>query len=79
MGLDRDPRNPNMQLETIDVTGLPDQVVEDIQKLVQSIRKNLPTKEGPEARPSPSSVSLPRWEGTMHGSLSRRELYDDVG
>lgn len=64
-----------MQLETIDVTGLPDQVVEDIQKLVQSIRMNLPEKE----KPALEGISLPRWEGAVHGSLSRRELYDDVG
>lgn len=23
-------------------------------------------------------IALPLWEGTVHGSLSRRELYDDV-
>jgi hypothetical protein len=67
-----------MQLETIDVTGLPEQVVEGIQNLVQSIRRNLPAQEA-ETKTSPSSMTLPRWEGTVLGSLSRRELYDDVG
>jgi hypothetical protein len=66
-----------MRPETIDVTGLPDQVVEDIENLVQSIRKNLPENE-PKTRPGLSSVSLHRWEGNVLGSLSRRELYDDV-
>ena len=68
-----------MQLDTIDVTGLPEQVVEDIRNLVQSIRRNLSEKEEPAPRPSPSSVTLPRWQGTVLGSMSRRELYDDVG
>jgi hypothetical protein len=67
-----------MQSETIDVTGLPEQVVEDIQNLVESIRRNLRVRE-PETQVSPASVTLPRWEGTVLGPLSRRELYDDVG
>jgi hypothetical protein len=67
-----------MRLDTIDVTGLPDQVVEDIQNLVQSIRRNLPD-QAREPKPPVSSVTLPKWEGTVLGSLSRRELYDDVG
>jgi len=67
-----------MRPETIDVTGLPEQVVEDIQSLVQSIRRNLP-EQLPQTRPASSKVALPRWEGTVLGPLSRRELYDDVG
>jgi hypothetical protein len=75
---DRNVRSADMQLEVIDVTGLPEQVVEDIQNLVESIRRSLPA-QGPETRLSPTNVTLPRWDGTVQGALSRRELYDDVG
>jgi hypothetical protein len=67
-----------MQSELIDVTGLPEQVVEDIQSLVESIRRSLPAR-GPQPQAGPATATLPRWEGTVLGSLSRRELYDDVG
>jgi hypothetical protein len=67
-----------MQSEMIDVTGLPVQVVEDIQNLVDSIRRNLPAPEL-QTRTTPAGVTLPRWDGTVLGPLSRRELYDDVG
>jgi hypothetical protein len=67
-----------MQLETIDVTGLPRPVVADIQKLVESIRNNLPAAPAGSSAPSPV-VELPRWQGTVLGVLTRRELYDDVG
>jgi hypothetical protein len=57
----------------IDVSGLPEQVVKDIQKLVQTIRDKLAV--GPMQSPSP--VTLPRWGGTVIGKLERREIYDD--
>jgi hypothetical protein len=66
-----------MQLETIDVSGLPGPVVADIQKLVESIRNNLNEATGPRA--IPSKVELPRWDGAVIGTLTRRELYNDVG
>jgi hypothetical protein len=67
-----------MQPDTIDVTGLPGQVVADIQKLVQSIRNNLAPGNGQPKAPT-SAVPLPRWDGTVLSSLTCRELYDDVG
>ena len=71
-------REPDIQSEMIDVTGLPEQVVEDIQNLVESIRKNLPGR-GSQPPTDPTGGGLPRWEGTVLAPLSRRELYDDVG
>ena len=68
-----------MQVETVDVSGLPEQVVEHIRSLVLSIRKNLANTAGSARKPGPSKLSLPRWDGTVIESLSRRELYDDVG
>jgi hypothetical protein len=59
---------------TIDVSGLPEQVVEDIQRLVQSIRVQL----AEPAKPASPPVSLPVWEGVVLGRLERRELYDDA-
>jgi len=58
---------------TIDVSGLPAQVVEDIQKLVQTIRTRL-TEPSPFAPPTP----LPLWEGEVLGRMDRRELYADA-
>jgi hypothetical protein len=69
-------RNPDMRRGSIDVTGLYKHLVEDIRNLVQSIRRHLADKAESGQRPSPSSVALPQWEGTVIGSLSRRELYD---
>ena len=66
-----------MELESIDVTGLPGPVVADIQKLVESIRNNLTGATGPKA--TPPRVELPRWEGAVLGPMTRRELYADVG
>ncbi len=59
---------------TIDVSGLPEQVVENIQKLVQAIREKL-SESPPNIPPAP----LPRWEGVVLGGMTRRELYDDAG
>jgi hypothetical protein len=61
-----------MQTTTIDVSGLPEQVVENIQKLVQAIRDKLA-----EPRPSSPPAPLPRWEGAVLGRMERRDLYDD--
>ena len=61
-----------MQPTSIDVSGLPEQVVEDIQKLVQTLRDKLT----PSKRES-SNATLPMWEGTVLGRMERRELYDD--
>ena len=57
---------------TIDVSGLPEQVVVDIQKLVATIREKL-VEPKPVSPPAP----LPRWEGTVLGRMERREIYDD--
>ncbi|HBI45666.1 MAG TPA: hypothetical protein DDY78_22860 [Planctomycetales bacterium] len=61
-----------MIAEMIDVTGLPEQVVADIQKLVATLRKQLPA-----AKPAASKGELPLWDMKVIGSLSRREIYGD--
>jgi hypothetical protein len=61
-----------MQNITIDASGLPEQVVRDIQKLVQTIRDKI---AAPKATPAPAP--LPLWEGVVLGRMERRELYDD--
>ena len=57
---------------TIDVSGLPEPVVQDIARLVTTLRDNLRAGK-PEVR----SVPLPRWTGTVLGAMHRREFYDD--
>jgi hypothetical protein len=61
-----------MNIPVIDVSGLPEQVVMDIQKLVQTIREKLPA-----AKPAASKGELPLWDMKVIGSLSRREIYGD--
>jgi hypothetical protein len=61
-----------MNIPVIDVSGLPEQVVMDIQKLVQTIREKLPA-----AQPAVSKGELPLWDMKVIGSLSRQEIYDD--
>lgn len=61
-----------MQSNTIDVSGLPEQVVEDIRKLVNDIRDRLV-----EPKESLPPAPLPKWEGTVLGRMERREIYDD--
>ena len=61
-----------MQGNLIDVSGLPEQVVADMRKLVQSIRDQLT----PPGRPLPPTP-LPRWDGVVLGRMERREIYDD--
>jgi len=61
-----------MNIPVIDVSGLPEQVVMDIQKLVNTLRGQLPKPSS-----APVKVQLPVWEGTVLGSLSRQEIYDD--
>lgn len=62
-----------MIAEMIDVTGLPDQVVADLNRLVATLRKQLPT-----AKPTASKVDLPVWEGTVLSRMTREEIYDDT-
>jgi hypothetical protein len=61
-----------MQPTTIDLSGLPEPVARDIAKLVETLREKLG-----EPRPAARPGILPRWEGTVLGTISRRELYDD--
>jgi len=61
-----------MQNTAIDVSGLPEQVVRDIQQLVQTIRDKVAAP-----KPAPAPPTLPLWEGVVLGRMERRELYDD--
>jgi hypothetical protein len=61
-------------MEQIDVHDLPEPVARAIQAMVEELRRQL----GPAA-PKKQGKELPRWEGRVLGSLTREELYDDVG
>lgn len=61
-----------MPTATLDVTGLPEEVVRNLERLIQSLRAPRSEKESVE-----SAVPLPRWDGTVLGPMHRRDLYDD--
>jgi hypothetical protein len=60
-------------MEHINVADLPEPVARAIEAMVEEIRKQLDAK--PREQPS---RELPRWEGSVIGTLSRKEIYDDV-
>jgi hypothetical protein len=59
-------------METINVEGLPEPVARALEAVVQALREQL-TKD---QKKEPSE--LPLWPGTVIGSLTREEIYDDV-
>jgi hypothetical protein len=62
-------------METINVEGLPEPVVRAVAAMVQTLREQL-AKEEKQAKHEP--IELPLWRGTVIGSLSREDIYDDV-
>ncbi len=62
--------------EVIDVTGLPEPVVRDIRRLVETLRETRAIPAPPSSPPQP--VALPLWEGVVVRPWKRRELYEDV-
>jgi hypothetical protein len=62
-------------METINVEGLPEPVVRAVAAMVQTLREQL-AQETKQAKQEPTE--LPLWRGTVIGSLSREDIYDDV-
>lgn len=61
-------------METINVKDLPESVARAVAAMVDALRNQLPSRtQRPKGR-----VELPVWPGTVHGTLSRKELYEDV-
>lgn len=61
-------------MKVIDVEGLPEPVAQALETVVQTLRREL--HEQVERRPQ---IELPVWPGTVHGRLTREEIYEDVG
>lgn len=66
--------------ELIDVTGLPEPVIRDIRKLIETLQQTQggSAPASTETRLS-SPPSLPTHDGVVLGPWKRRELYEDVG
>lgn len=60
-------------MKTVDVSDLPEPLARAVEAMVQAMREQLNRKE---QRTQP--VKLPRWKGTVKGSLRREDIYDDV-
>jgi 4'-phosphopantetheinyl transferase EntD len=59
-------------MESINVEGLPEPVARAVQAMVQALREQLAHDQQKAPR------ELPVWPGTVIGSLTREEIYDDV-
>jgi hypothetical protein len=59
-------------MKHINVEGLPEPVARAVHAMVQALREQL----AKEQKKQP--VELPVWKGTVIGSLTREEIYDDV-
>jgi hypothetical protein len=60
-------------MQTIDVHDLPEPIAQAIAAMVEAVRQRL-------APPASKSMprEFPRWPGTVIGTLSREEIYDDL-
>jgi hypothetical protein len=63
-----------VSMETISVKGLPEPIVRAVEAMVQALREQLTNTKGQRKEP----VELPLWRGTVIGSLTREDIYDDV-
>ena len=61
-------------METINVEGLPQPIVHSLEAVVETVRQQL--REPKEPR---QHVALLTKRGTVLGSVTREEIYDDVG
>ena len=61
-------------METIDVSGLPEPIVQQLKAMVCILRKQLSGQ-----KPKKQQATLPVWRGTVTGSLTRNDIYNDVG
>ena len=60
-------------MKTINIEGLPEPFVQAIAVIVETVRKQIRTKEKPQPR-----VKLPVWPGKVIGRLRREDIYDDI-
>ena len=65
-------------INSIDVRGLPEPLVQALQRMVQALRGELP----PDTQDTPArgrqKIKLPVWPGKVIGSLSRHDIYGDA-
>jgi hypothetical protein len=61
-------------MDTIDVSGLPEPIAQQLQAMVQALREQL-SKE----KTGKPHVKLPVWQGSVKSALRREQIYDDVG
>ncbi len=61
-------------MKTINVDGLPDPVIRSLEAVVHTLRVEIRGTEKARRR-----VKLPVWPGKVIGSLTREEIYKDVG
>jgi hypothetical protein len=59
-------------MENINVEGLPEPVARAIEAMIQALREQLAKDQKKEP------ADLPVWPGTVIGSLTREEIYDDI-
>jgi hypothetical protein len=59
-------------MEHINAEGLPEPVARAVEAMVQALREQLAKNQMKEPG------ELPVWRGTVIGSLTREEIYDDV-
>ena len=63
-------------MQSIDVSDLPEPLARVIAQMVEELRRQLVRATAPQ--PPLKVPELPRLDGTVIGTLSREELYDDV-
>ena len=61
-------------MDTIDVSGLPEPIAQQLQAMVQALREQLSKENTGNQR-----VKLPVWQGSVKSALRREQIYDDVG
>jgi hypothetical protein len=63
-------------MKTINVEGLPEPLANALEAVVQAIREQVRPQGRAEPRPKVKLLTKP---GKVIGSLTRREIYEDVG
>jgi hypothetical protein len=67
-------------METINVKGLPEPVVRALAAVVDALRSQAPSEGVKKSiEKGETRRELPVLPGTVYGSLTRKEIYEDVG
>ena len=67
-----------MATRAIDLTGLPDEAVKDVEAYVARLKQEYGTKaNGQPAEARPERVRFNVQPGTVYGDLTREEIYED--